>query len=64
MYNVWMRNYPQADVNITEEWNLQPFFTLRQANTFINDLETMYANSDWHGHPMYRAKFYAQEESA
>lgn len=62
MYNIWMRNYPQADVNITEEWDLLPFSTLKRANAFIADLEKNYTDEGWTGHRMYKAKFYAMEE--
>lgn len=61
LYHVWMRNYPQADINITEEWDLIPFFDLKHANAFIQDLEKLYNNPEWIGHPLYRAKFYAEE---
>ena len=61
MYNIFMRNYPQADVNITEEWELMPFSNLKRANAFIADLEKTYADPEWEGHKMYKAKFYAEE---
>ena len=61
MYNIFKRNYPQADINITEEWELEPFTTLKRANAFIVDLEKMYADEGWAGHRMYKAKFYAEE---
>lgn len=61
MYNIWLRNYPQADTNITEEWELLPFSSLKRANAFIEDLEKEYADSEWEGHRMYNAKFYAEE---
>lgn len=61
MYNIYMRNYPQFDINITEEWELEPFETLESANRFINTLEIMYSDENWKGHRMYKAKFYAEE---
>ena len=61
MYNIWMRNYPQADINMTELFELEPFETLYWANKFIEHMESMYAEEDWEGHPMYKAKFYAEE---
>lgn len=60
MYNIWMRNYPQADINITEEWDLIPFSSLKRANAFITDLEKTYAQDEWTGHPLHNAKFYAE----
>ena len=60
-YFIWMRNYPQPDVNISNEWGILPFFTLEQVNTIIHNLETKYANPEWAGHPLYKAKFYAEE---
>ena len=62
MYNIWMRNYPQPDVNITEDWELTPFSNLKRANEFIKNLENMYADEGWKGHRLYKAKFYAQED--
>lgn len=61
MYNIWKRNYPQADINITEEWDLMPFSTLKRANAFVADLEKFYADENWKGHPLYKSKFYAME---
>jgi len=61
MYNIYMRNYPQTDLNITEEWSLEPFSRLDRANAFISDLEKMYSDEEWVGHPLYKAKFYAEE---
>lgn len=61
MYNIWMRNYPQRDVNMTEEWELEPFETLESANRFIETLEINYVDESWQGHRMYKAKFYAEE---
>lgn len=61
MYHIFMRMYPQADINITEEWELLPFSSLKRANAFIDDLEKTYADSEWEGHRMYKAKFYAEE---
>ena len=60
MYNIWMRNYPQPDVNISEEWELGPK-TLKEANKLIHQMEIYYADEDWEGHRMYKAKFYAEE---
>lgn len=62
-YEIWMRNYPQADINFSEEWDLIPFTSLKRANAFADDLEKTYANSEWTGHKMYKAKFYAMEVS-
>lgn len=61
MYNIWMRNYPQADINITDEWDLLQFSSLKRANAFITDLEKTYAKDEWTGHPLHNAKFYAEE---
>ena len=61
MYNIWKRNYPQPDINITEEWELLPFSRLDRANAFINDLEKSFSDPSWAGHPNYKAKFYAEE---
>ena len=61
MYNIWERCYPQADINFTEEMELEPFSSLERANAFIADIEKMYADEDWCGHRMYKAKFYAME---
>lgn len=61
MFHVWLRNYPQEDIDITEEWDLIPFSNLKRANAFIQDLEKLYSDSGWIGHPLYRAKFYAEE---
>lgn len=61
MYNIWMRNYPQPDVNMTEEFDLPPFKTLKYANDFIKHMENEYEKEDWQGHRMYKAKFYAEE---
>lgn len=59
-YDIWMRNYPQVDVNVTEEWELEPFSSLKRANAFIKDLEKLYADYSWAGHRLYKAKFYAK----
>ena len=59
-YEIWMRNYPQPDVNITEEWELS-LMTLNEAKAFIDQLETNYTDDGWKGHRMYKAKFYPQE---
>ena len=61
MYDVWMRNYPQPDINLTEELDLSPFKTLAFANAFIEHMEKMYADDEWKGHRMYKAKFYAEK---
>ena len=56
-YDIWMRNYPQPDINISEEWEIKPKI-LSAANLLIRQLETEYADESWAGHRMYRAKFY------
>lgn len=61
MYHIFMRMYPQADVDITEEWEWPEFSNLKRANAFIADLEKTYADAGWQGHPLYMAKFYAEE---
>lgn len=61
MYDIWRRCYPQADENFTEEWELEPFETLAEANKFIAELEADYADEGWEGHRMYKSKFYADE---
>lgn len=60
-YDVWMRNYPQTDVNVTEAWELMPFTNIGRAKAFIADIEKMYAAEEWRGHKLYKAKFYAEE---
>lgn len=61
MYHIFMRMFPQADIDITEEWELMPFSNLKRANAFIDDLENTYSDPEWEGHRMYQAKFYAME---
>lgn len=61
MYHIFKRDYPQADTDVTEEWELTPFSRLDRANAFIADLEKIYADEGWAGHPLYKAKFYAEE---
>ena len=61
MWHIFMRNYPQADIDITEEWDLVPFSNLKRANAFIEDLERIYSNEEWCGHSLYNAKFYAEK---
>ena len=61
VYEIWMRNYPQADMNMTEEWELAPCYSLTLANMFIASLEAEYSKEEWCGHRMYQAKFYAME---
>ncbi len=59
-YDIWMRCYPQADENMSEEWELEPM-TLRKAKEFCEELETNYADEGWRGHRLYKAKFYPEE---
>lgn len=61
-YNIWMRNYPQPDINVSEEWNWPIFSKLEHANIFIAGAEKGYNDEGWSGHRMYKAKFYAEEE--
>lgn len=61
MYHIFKRDYPQADTDVTEEWELIPFSRLDRANAFIADLEKLYDDPGWAGHPLYKAKFYAEE---
>ena len=61
MYEIWMRNYPQPDINVTEEWKMPQFRSLQAANLLIENLEKMYADDAWAGHRNYRAKFYAED---
>lgn len=56
-YNIWMRNYPQADVNVSEEWEIPPK-TLEEASKLIDQMERDYEDDSWKGHRMYKAKFY------
>ena len=58
LYNIWMKNYPQPDVNINEEWEMEAM-TLDRANRLIAQMEIDYADRSWQGHRMYQAKFYA-----
>lgn len=60
MYDIWMRCYPQRDVNMSEEWELEPM-TLKTANRMIADMEQEYLDDGRKGHPMYKAKFYPME---
>lgn len=62
-YDIWMRCYPQADVNVSEEWEIEPK-TLEDASKLIDQMERDYDDDSWKGHRMYKAKFYpmAREE--
>lgn len=60
-YDIWMRCYPQADVNMSEEWELPDIHSLKLANQFVDSLEAEYAKEEWRGHRLYRAKFYPME---
>ena len=57
LYNIWMKNYPQPDININEEWEMDAM-TLDKANRLINQMEKDYSDGCWQGHRMYQAKFY------
>lgn len=57
LYDIWMKNYPQPDVNINEEWEMEAM-TLDRANRLIAQMEKDYADRSWQGHRMYQAKFY------
>lgn len=57
LYNIWMKNYPQPDVNINEEWEMEAM-TLDRANRLIAQMEKDYEDKSWQGHRMYQAKFY------
>lgn len=59
-YDIWMRCYPQADENMSEEWELDPM-TLTEAKKFCEDAERRYADEGWAGHRLYKAKFYPEE---
>ena len=59
-YDIWMRCYPQADENMSEEWKLGPM-TLRKAKEFCEELEKRYADEVWKGNWLYKAKFYPEE---
>lgn len=59
-YEVWLRNYPQPDINISEEWNIGRFASLNEANSWIATLEKCYTKEQWEGHWLYNAKFYAE----
>lgn len=61
MYDIWMRCYPQADINLSVEWELPEIHSLTLANMFIASLEAEYSKEEWRGHRMYQAKFYATE---
>ena len=60
MWNIWMRNYPQADINVSEEWEISAE-SLAEANDIIKELEAHYEDDGWKGHRLYKAKFYAAE---
>ena len=59
-YDIWMRCYPQADVNVSEEWEMLPM-TLQEASKLIDQMERDYEDDAWRGHRMYKAKFYPME---
>lgn len=59
LYDIWLRNYPQPDINVTEEWELGAK-SLKDANKLIHQMEVDYADDLWKGHRLYRAKFYAE----
>lgn len=61
MWNIWMRNYPQADINVTEEWDIPALASLNAANSLIEELEDHYNDDGWKGNRLYKAKFYAAE---
>lgn len=61
MYHIFIRMYPQADIDVTEEWEWPAFSKLNQANIFISGAEKGYNDEGWNGHRMYKAKFYAEE---
>jgi len=59
-YEVWLRNYPQPDINISDEWCIGKFASLNEANAWIADMEKNYADDAWKGHKLYNARFYAE----
>lgn len=59
-YDIWMRCYPQADENVSEEWNLGSM-SLAKAKATIQELEANYEDEGWKGHWLYKAKFYPEE---
>lgn len=61
MYHIFKRCYPQSDIDVTEEWELESFSNLKRANAFVQDLEKLYNDEEWKGHRLYKAKFYVME---
>ena len=61
LYEIWMRNYPQPDVNISEEWEIPPCKSLKKAKELCEELEANYADEGWKGNRLYKTKFYPQE---
>ena len=61
-YDIWLRNYPQPDENLAETFEEGfTFETLEKANKAIKELEEYYDSEYWQGHPLHKAKFYAEE---
>jgi len=58
LYDIWMKNYPQPDVNVSEEWEMESK-TLDEVAHLIDFMEREYADESWKGHRMYQAKFYS-----
>ena len=63
LYDIWLRNYPRLDINLMEEWDLnhgEPM-KLEEAKQWIAESEQHYADENWRGHELYKAKFYPEE---
>jgi hypothetical protein len=63
-YNIWLRRYPQRDVNFSEDIMEIAPVTLTRAKEIIKELETLYNDPDWKGHWLYKARFYPMEAGA
>ena len=61
MYAIWKRNYPQCDINMSEEDKAPFFSSKREAEEYANKWIEILSDEAWNGHWLYKAKFYVEK---
>lgn len=61
MYDIWLRNHREPDVNLMKEYGLIPYKTLEWAINFCETLKADYSHELWEGDRFYKAEFYVTE---
>lgn len=59
MFTIYLRCYPQADIDFCELEEIPLFSNLRSAKKAAANLTAFYASEEWYGHYLYKSRFYA-----